>query len=172
MKMRFRLSLLAVIVLFVLTGCDSGDPADDASPSDVAGEYIFTEFVFTPVAQEVVQPINVLDTLVTSTTHLNLFSAGSFIFFYEFVEGDQDFLTGDFSVTDRTVRIDGSSDHRSKYNDLLLMEDFTLRRDETNPNVLTAEIELTVNPSAFSDRYEGIGSLDGTLNLRLVIKQE
>jgi hypothetical protein len=172
MKMRFRLSLLAVIILFVLTGCDSGDPADEARHSDVAGEYRFTEFVFTPTAQ-VVQPINVLDTLVTSDTHLNLSSGGNFIFAYKFVEGDLYFLTGSFSVTERTVRIDGLTENRSLYSQILLREDFTLRRDETNPNVLTADIELTdVNPSAFSDRYKGIGSLDGTLSLRLVIRQQ
>lgn len=170
MNMYSGLTLLAVITVFVLTGCDSGDPADEARPSDVAGEYRFTQFEFTPTAQ-VVEPINVLDTLVTSDTHLNLSSGGNFIFAYKFVEGDLYFLTGNFSVTERTVRIDGLSENRSLYSQLLLREDFTLRRDETNPDVLTAEIDLTVNPAAFSDRYQGVGSLDGRLNLRLVNQQ-
>lgn len=167
MKLRFGLLSAALFSMVVLGACDSGDPIDEPEPRDVAGRYSFTQFVFQPNSA-LVQPINVLDTLVVGRTHLDLSSGGNFIFAYEFVQGDQFFLGGDFGVTANAVRIDGIREQRSSYNKLLLDEDFTLRRSSDTPGVLTAEIPKTIDPVTFSDRYEGIGSLAGTLRLRLV----
>ncbi len=167
MRLQFVLFSVALFSLIALAACDSGDPIDEPHPRDVAGRYVFTEFVFQP-SSSLVQPINVLDTLVVNGTHLSLSSDGSFIFAYEFVNGDLFFLGGDFSVTANSVRIDGIRDQRPTYNQVLLNEDFTLRRSSETPGVLTAEIPQTIDPVTFSDRYEGIGSLSGTLRLRLV----
>ncbi len=166
MKIRLCLSLLAVLVTVSLAACDSGDPIDQPEPRDVAGRYSFTEFEFRPTSSAV-QPINVLDTLETSRTHLDLSSGGNFIFRYGFVAGDEYFLGGSFTVTERSVRIDGAREQRESYNRILLSEDFTLRRDETRSGLLTAEVPLTVNPANFSRRYVGITALEGTLHLRL-----
>ncbi len=167
MKLRFGILSIALLSMVVLGACDSGDPIDEPEPRDVAGRYNFTQFVFQP-SSAAVEAINVLDTLVVGRTHLDLSSGGNFIFAYEFVAGDQFFLSGDFRVTANAVRIDGARDHRASYNRLLLDEDFTLRRNDDAPGVLTAEIPKTIDPAAFSDRYEGINSLSGTLSIRLV----
>lgn len=164
--MRLYPLVAALSLALSVAACDSGDPEDQPQPRDVAGRYSFTEFVFDPISSAV-QPINVLDTLEANTTHLDLSSGGNFIFAYEFVEGDEYFLSGSFTVTEQTVRILGSSDHRESYNRILLAEQFTLRRDEAAPGVLTAEVPLTVNPANFSNRYVGITALEGTLRLRL-----
>lgn len=166
MILRLSPLLAALFVTFSVAGCDSGDPDDQPEPRDVAGSYSFTEFVFQPTSSAV-QPISVLDTLDANSTHLDLSSAGNFIFAYEFVGGDEYFLSGTFTVTERTVRIAGAREHREFYNRILLAEEFTLRRDEAAPGVLTAEIPLTVNPAIFSDRYAGITALEGTLHLQL-----
>lgn len=166
MHNRLLLPLVAVLGCFLFTACDSGDPDDEPRPRDVAGEYRFTEFTFTPTSTSV-QPIAVLDTLVEANTRLNLLSGGSFIFAYEFVGGEEYFLGGNFSVTERTVRIRGNENDREFYNQLLLAEDFNLRRDEAGSDVLSADVPLTVNPAEFSSRYEGILQLEGTLHLRL-----
>lgn len=157
---------IASVVTFLISGCDSGDPVDRPDPSDVAGRYSFTEFIFRPTSPAV-QPINVLDTLNAGRTHLDLSSAGNFILRYEFVGGGEYFLNGTFTVTERAVRIEGLREHREFYNRVLLAEQFLLRRDETAPGILTAEVPLTVNPASFSDRYVGITQLEGELHLRL-----
>lgn len=167
MKLQLGLLSVALLCVLVLGACDSGDPIDEPEPRDVAGRYSFTEFIFQP-SSSLVQPINVLDTLVVGRTHLDLSSGGNFIFAYEFMNGDQFFLSGNFAVTANSVRIDGDREHRSSYNKLLLNEDFTLRRSSDTPGVLIAEVPQTIDPATFSDRYEGIGSLSGTLRLRLV----
>lgn len=166
MRTSIRFPLIAVLGCFLFAACDSGDPDDEPEPQDVAGEYRFTEFSFTPTSTSV-QPISVLDTLVAENTHLNLLSGGSYIFAFEFVGGEQYFLGGTFSVTERTVRIRGAESDRELYNQLLLAEDFNLRRDDTQPDVLSADVPLTVNPAEFSPRYEGILQLEGTLHLRV-----
>lgn len=165
--MRFGFLSVALLGLLAVGACDSGDPIDEPEPRDVAGRYTFSQFVFEPNSAAV-QPINVLDTLVVSRTHVDLSSDGIFFFTYEIEGGDLFFLGGNFSVTASAVRIDGVRDQRASYNRILLDEDFTLRRNADTPGVLTAEVPKTIDPSAYSDRYEGIGSITGILRLRLV----
>lgn len=152
--------------LLIMSGCDSGDPIDRPDPRDVAGRYSFTELRFQPVGGAV-QPINVLDTLDQSGTDLRLSSDGTFILSFEFVNGSPFFLNGQFSVSELTVKIDGSDSQNSTYARLLLSSDFTLRRNLDQPGLLTAEISRVIDPSAFSNRYRGVPSLDGKLFIRL-----
>jgi hypothetical protein len=152
--------------LLIMSGCDSGDPIDRPEPRDVAGQYSFTEFRFQPVGGAV-QPINVLDTLDQSGTDLRLSSDGTFILSFEFLNGSPFFLNGQFSVSESTVRIEGSDSQNSTYARLLLSPDFTLRRNLDQPGLLTAEISRVIDPSAFSNRYRGVPSLDGKLFIRL-----
>ena len=168
MKLRLLIFPILLFGAVALSACDSGDPIDEPEPADVAGRYNFTQFTFQPNSQAVL-PINVLDTLVLDQSHLDLSSGGNFILAYEFIQGDQFFLGGDFRVTATSVRISGSEDDRSDFNRLLLTEEFTLRRDADNTGVLTAEIPRTISdPGDYFDLYEGIESISGTLRMRLV----
>lgn len=165
--MRTLLLLCASAALLLVGGCDSGDPDDDADPRDVAGIYRFTEYSFNPSGTGF-QPIDVLDTLNTATTELRLASDGDFQMLVQFVGGDLFLAHGTFSVTTRAVNLNGSDDDEDDFERLLLDQEFTLRRDPDQPEVLSADIPKTINPSAFSDRYEGVPSMSGTLRLRLV----
>ncbi|GIV60486.1 hypothetical protein GQ464_007935 [Rhodocaloribacter litoris] len=157
-----RLALPGVLLLLLtLSACDSSDTVDfDA----VAGEYVFTRFEFNP-ASSLLQPLDVLDTLVTSNTRLQLFSSGRFTLMYQFVGGPAEFIGGDYTATSARVRLKGNADEKRFYEALLLSNEFTLNRE--GDNVLTADIEREVNLEQFSRRYEGLTAVKGTLSLRL-----
>lgn len=160
-------TLLSVLLVLLIGGCDSGDPIDEPHPRDVAGLYNFAEFTFAP-SGTAFQPIVVLDTLVQSETNLRLSSGGDFILSYQFINGDVFFPAGEFAVTASTVRLNGENSSRPQFEELLLTDEFTLRRSVDEPGLLTASITKTINPSEFSDRYEGVTEMSGTLKLRLV----
>jgi hypothetical protein len=160
------LALPFLVALLILGGCDSTDPDDNGDTREVAGLYRFTEFIFVPEAPAV-ESINVLDTLSAGQTDLRLSSDGTFIFSYQFVNGTPFFLNGGFAATSNTVQIAGIANQNDTYARILLTPSFTLRRDENNPDLLTADIRKTINPSQFSNRYRGINSINGTLRLRL-----
>lgn len=162
-----RSCLLLALLCFALSACDSGDPIDEPHPRDVAGQYEFSEFTFEPTGTAF-QPINVLDTLVQAETNLRLSSGGQFILSYQFENGDVFFPAGRFSVTARTVTLNFDDSYRGQVEELLLSDEMTLRRSEDAEDVLTAEIPKTINPSEFSERYEGVTSMSGALRLRLV----
>ena len=158
-----RAFLPLALVLGLLSACDSNDTSDDFSA--VAGEYTFTRFEFVP-ASSLVQPLNVLDTLETANTQLQLFSTGRFTFMYQFKGGPTEFVGGDYSVTPSQIRIKGLAEERDVYEALLLSNEFTLNR-ESNDTVLRADIEREVNLEEFSDRYVGLKAVLGTLSLEL-----
>lgn len=164
MRILFLVAAALAVVLF--GGCDSGDPVDQPEPEDVAGVYHFTEYTFQP-SGTAFQPIVVLDTLDNEETNLWLSSDGDFILFYRFVSGQLYFPSGNFEVRARAVSLSGSDEDADRFTRLLLDRNFTLRRDPDQPDVLTAEIPKTIDPSAFSDRYAGVESMSGTLRLRL-----
>ncbi len=159
-------SLILVLLILAVSGCDSGDPIDEPHAREVAGQYDFTEFTFEPSGAGF-QPIVVLDTLVLHETNLRLSSGGNFILSYQFVDGDVFFPSGEFSVTAQSVRLNGNDADLDDFEKLLLDDEFTLRRSDDEPGLLTAEISKTIDPSAFSDRYEGVSSMSGTLRLGL-----
>lgn len=162
---------LILVGLLLLSACDSGDPIDEPSPADVAGTYQFTRFEFVPSAAGVLQPISVLDTLNRAATSLELTSGGDFVLSYQFEGGQKHLLTGVFDVSADQVDLDGRRDDRDSYQQLLLSDDLSLERNVPEQNVLTASIQKTINPAAFSDRYQGIESASGTLYIRLVRNQ-
>ncbi len=165
--MKHALPLL-ILALAVLTGCDSGDPINQPTPSDVAGTYRFDELRFVPNASAT-QPANVLSRLTQPATSLSLSSGGNFVLMYSFV-GENDFIvSGDFEVRATTVRIRGLSQHRDQYQRLLLEPDFTLNRDPENPRVLTARISRNVDLQAYDrEAYAGLTDVPGELHVRLV----
>lgn len=160
-------TFLAVLVLLVMMGCDSGDPINQPRPADVAGTYVFQELRFVPNASAT-QPADVGSRLTTGTS-LGLSSGGNFVLMYTFVGEDDYIVSGDFEVRATTVRIRGSSQQRDQYQRLLLEPDFTLQRDPDNPRVLTARISRSVDLEAYDrDAYQGLDNVPGELHIRLV----
>lgn len=164
--MRKLFLFAAAAAVLALGGCDSGDPDDNPDPSDVDGTYEFTQYVFEPSGSGF-QPIQVLDTLDTEETELRLFADGEFFLIYQFVAGDQYLVTGEFDVSTGAVTLSVGDEDQADVERILLSDEFTLRRDPDGSDVLSAEVTKTINPSAFSDRYEGVESMAGTLRIRL-----
>ena len=156
---------VAVLVLatLVLGACDSS--GDDVRPVDVAGEYLFTEFVFVP-ASPLLPAANVLDTLVVSETRLQLFSSSRFTLLFQFNGAQQEFVGGDFRVNERRVRLIGHEDEAGFYRRLLLGTEITLMREADGG--FSAEIPRTVNLEEYSDLYAGLTSVEGVVSLVLV----
>ena len=155
------LCLVLAAALF-LAACDS---SEETRPSDVAGEYIFTEFRFEPDSP-LLPPANLLDTLVTSNTRLQLFSSGRFTLLYQFSGANPEFIGGDFEVSDERIRVRGREDEASFYGQLLLAPEFTLQREGSD--AFHASIRRTVDLEKFSPAYRGLRSVEGAVKLRLV----
>ena len=162
------LTPILLVGLFILQACDSGDPIETPNPAEVAGLYLFEELHFVPDGQGI-EPADLLDTLRTETTIVRLSSSGVFYIDYEFKGGTPYFLRGTFEITARTVQLQGEREHRDEYRKILLEENFILRRDELDQDVLSAEIIKTVDLQAYSpERYAGVSAAPGTLYVRLV----
>lgn len=155
-------ALFLVCAIFV-SACDLTD--DDATPTSVAGEYVFTEFRFVPDSP-LLPPAVVLDTLVQSNTRLQLFSSGRFTILYQFEGADPEFIGGEFTVNEERIRLSGHEDEEEFYRQLLLSPEITLQRTDEGP--LTASIRRTVNLEEYSERYEGLRTVDGVVMLELV----
>ena len=166
---RLALRLLFVVALAgAVSACDSSD-GGDPDPSDVAGVYTVTAFTFGDTNVPVVGSVNVLDTLATDQTSLEILDGGQVLFRYRLrgAGSTSRLLTGEASVRTEQVRItfeDGSETLRRR---LLLPNQITFDRDG---GTLTAEAVETVNLEAFSPRFGTSGALQsvrGTLRLTL-----
>lgn len=157
------LGVFTALLLLFLVACDSNN--DNRSDVEaVAGEYAFVEFRFLPDS-DLLTPVNMLDTLLVENTRLQLFSSARFTLLYQFEGGDPTFVGGTFSVSDRRVRLNGAIDEAAFYEALLLSNETTLDRQDNGD--LSADINRSVNLSAFSNRYRGLPSVDGKTILRL-----
>ncbi len=153
-----------------LAACDSGDPVDGPDPREVAGTYRFTEFTFDPNASAI-PDVNVLDTLVATTTQLRLFEDGSFALEYQFRGGVQSLASGSFRVRSDRIDLTADADDQAKMQSLLLDREVRLNRVANDRRLLEADISKTANLEAFSPgRYEGLTSVPGTLRLRLSLR--
>ena len=159
--------LLSVLALAaVLAACDSND-GPDPEPADVAGEYNVTAFTFDPDIQ-VLDPINVLDTLATGRTRLEILSGGQVFLRYQRQNSPVERLVlGEASVRTEQVRItfeDGTDQDRRR---ILLPSQVTFDREGAT---LSAETEATVDLEAYSPRFGTDGTfrdVDGTLRITL-----
>ncbi len=165
LRLRAILPLLGFCLL-VLAACDSGNALDQSGPEEVAGTYRFTQFEFVPTAT-VLPAANVLDTLTAAATSVRLTNGGDFVFSYQLRGGLEQVLSGSYDVTATRVRLTGQESDAAKYGSLLLDRSLSFERSTTNPDVLTAQVSKTINLAAFSNRYQGIGDVQGTLRLRL-----
>lgn len=161
---------MCLVSVLGLTACDSGDPVDGPDPREVAGTYRFSQFTFDPNASGLSE-VNVLDTLVTSTTRLRLFEDGSFALEYQFQSGPQSLVAGSFRVRSDRVDLTADEDDQAAMRSLLLDREVRLGRTVGNRRVLEADISKTVNLEAFSPgRYAGLTSVPGTLRIQLSLQ--
>lgn len=167
--MAVRFSFLAIVAaVLIFTGCDGGDPINEPRPADVAGSYTIEELRFVPDATAT-SPADVRERLNTEITSLLLSSGGNFLLRYQFIEGDEYFVSGDFDVRATNVRIRGRAVDRPRYQELLLDNEFVLNRDPANPNVLANQVQQRVNLQEFDrERYQGLTDVPGRLHIRLV----
>lgn len=161
MMQKLQLTLL-VLLMLVPIACDSNN--EDDGIAELAGEYTFSEFRFTPDSN-LLEPVNMLDTLVVEATRLQLFSSGRFTLLYQFEGGQSTFVGGNATRTNDGVRISGDRDNEEIFAALLLPVEFELTAESTT--TLTAREDRRVDLARFSDRYEGLPSVEGTLFLTL-----
>lgn len=165
-RMRYlRRFYVVILLVFLLTGCDSTDNFD---VTRLDGTYQFTEFLFDIDATRI-GDARVLDSLDADRTSLE-FAAGtqSFVLRYRFT-GDQSssFLNGDFSTSEDgvTLRFDGDEDERQR---LLLPDRLSLDiledGDRLEASVDRDEVDLTrFDPEG----YAGVPPVSGTLIMQL-----
>jgi hypothetical protein len=146
-----------------LWGCDSNSADQDLGT--LAGEYALQQFRFVPDSP-LLEPVNMLDTLVVGATKLQLFSSGRFTLLYQFEGGKSTFVGGDATATSGGVKLKGDRNDEAVYGGLLLPIEFQLKSG-TAGGTLNATLERRVNLSAFSDRYQGLPSVEGKLILAL-----
>lgn len=151
-----------VLLLLVPVACDSNN--EDNEIGELAGEYSFTEFRFTPDSN-LLEPVNMLDTLAVNATRLQLFTSGRFTLLYQFEGGAATFVGGNATRTNGGVRLKGDLEEEQVFSDLLLPVEFELTASSST--TLTARVDRRVNLAAFSGRYEGLPSVEGTLALTL-----
>lgn len=159
------LSLVVSIMLLVLfTSCDKENPVN-VLPSDVAGDYLFTEFQFVPDASAI-DPANVLDTLVTDKTYLRLIAGGQFILNYQFREGQESIISGEFSVTTDRISLRAAPGSEARLISLLLSSPIEFDRSDATGQI-TSITQKTVDLASYSDNYEGVPPVRGRLIMRL-----
>lgn len=163
------LALVALLIGFIsFTGCGDDNPVR-LSPDEVQGRYDFTEFTFIPDAGALMAA-NVLDTLVMDRTSLLLLDGGQFALNYQFINGEESLISGDFTVTESAVELNMSSGSDDRQNELLLHSPLRLIRNMESSSLETREVR-TKNLSLFSGRYEGIPPVEGELRIKLVLRQ-
>jgi len=163
------LSLMAILFGFLLfAGCSDSNPVT-LSPEEVEGRYDFTEFIFTPDAGALMAA-NVLDTLVLDKTSLLLLDGGQFALNYQFIGGQEAFISGEFTVTKSEVELKTSEGSESRLNEILLHTPLKLARSEESSNLETSVVK-TKDLSSFSDHYAGIPPVQGVLILNLVKRE-
>ena len=163
--MTFLRFTAALVALVAVSACDSGDAIDAPTPGDVAGVYDFDAFRFTPDASALA-PVNVLDTLVTGESFVELLDGGQATLRFRRQGGATRFVPGDFEVRRSELRItfDGGNDDTLAR--LVLPGVLTFERDDDDG--LSLSQELTADLEAYdASRYGGFDDVPGTLTLRL-----
>lgn len=166
----YNTSLALVLVLLVFTACGKDNPVN-VQPGVIAGDYIFTEFQFTPDAAAL-QTANVLDSLVAAETYLRLTSGGQFILNYRYKGSIEAIISGDFTATASSVTLKAASGSDARLSSLLLSSPIVLvRLGETGSNeALTSTSTKTVNLASYSSHYAGVPPVRGVLTLSLTRK--
>ncbi|MCH8557410.1 MAG: hypothetical protein LAT84_06310 [Balneolia bacterium] len=138
-------------------------------PEEVAGTYDFDRFEFVPSASAI-QPAVVLDTLVAENTFLRLTSGGQFLLNYQFQNGPESLISGNFSVSANRVELQPSAGSEARLTSLLLEAPILLTRvpvSGQSRDSFNMENSQTVDLSVYSGRYEGLPPVPGILFLDL-----
>jgi len=160
--MTLRLPLV-VAALVALAGCDSTNPVTPPSPGEVEGNYVFTDFRFVPQAGGLA-PANVLDTLQTANSGLELFGSGRALLRYRIIGGTSDVLDGNFDLSATQLRLRLRED--AGLARLLLSPSITFERvnDGRIRHETPANAPVTVNLAAYDPvRYQGLTQVQGRL---------
>ncbi len=165
-----RLALLSAAVLVAavaFSACDSGNAVDPPTPADVAGVYTFDAFRFQPDAGAL-QGVNVLDTLVTDESFVELLDSGQATLRFRRTGGTTRFVAGTFEVRRDQIRLTFQGGNEATLGRLVLPNVLTFDR---TGDTLSLEDDFTANLEAYdSSRYAGFGSIPGTLTLRLSLR--
>lgn len=160
--------LAAAILLVVVAGCSEENPAN-VTPDEVADDYSFSRFEFIPLATAVA-PANILDTLITANSFLKLTQGGQFLLNYQFTEGPESIIAGNFSLTATQVKLMAAAGSEARLAPLLLDPTVHLDRIPEEGQIgerLELSIVKTADLSKFSDRYQGLPPLQGRLEIIL-----
>lgn len=159
------ISILFVIASLILASC-SEDSVVNVEPEEVAGTFDFSTYEFIPNASAI-QPAIVLDTLAVENTNLRLIAGGQFILSYQFMNGSESVIIGDFTATENEIQLNVSGGNNERMASLLLHSPLVFTRS-ANTNRLTLSENRTVDLSAFSNRYSGIPPVAGRLEIELL----
>jgi hypothetical protein len=165
-----RITILAILFAvgaMSLTNCDKSNPVN-VLPEDVAGTYDFIQFVFIPDAAAL-ESANLLDTLVVGNTNLRLLDGGQFTLNYQFMNGPESIISGDFSVSTSEIRLAAAAGSEARLASLLLHSPLRLKRN-IDLDKLESTTTKTVDLSAYSGRYAGVPPVRGRLILELVLR--
>jgi hypothetical protein len=172
-------SLLLVVTLVAFTGCDTTDPVEPADPIEVEGTYDFVTFRFVPESRGILA-VNVLDTLNTDESFLQLAANEQFRLQYQFVEQTfPDAPRGDFRATrddddSITVELMPRQSDVDEFEAILLGSEVVFTREIAGGDtLLVLSEERTVDLAAYDAvTYGSVGSQPGTLTVELVLRQE
>ena len=163
---RCALLALAVAVL-AFAGCDTNNPGSGLE--EVQGTYAVLELTFDPTEPAVLDDVDVLADLEPGT-RVEIFGDGNALVRFEPVGGFSQLVTGTARATSRTVTVTArSDDDADKLQQVLLPPSFSLNRDESDSNRLSADILLSnVDLEAYNPAdYGGLDRVRGRLTVTL-----
>lgn len=172
-------TLFFAIAFVALTGCDTTDPVEPADPIEVEGTYDFVTFRFVPESRGILA-VNVLDTLNTSESFLQLAANEQFRLQYQFVgQTFPDAPRGDFRATRDnddviTVELTPRQTDVDEFEAILLGSETVFTREVAGGDtLLVLSDERTVDLAAYdAETYGGVDPQPGTLTVEFELRQE
>lgn len=164
-----RCTLLALaLALLAFAGCDTNNPG--SSLVEVQGVYSVEELTFDPTDPGALADVDVLADLRVGTRVEVVGDGTALVRFQPLGSGASQIVFGSARATSRTVtfRVQTNED-ADKLRRVLLPPSFTLNRDETDPNRLSADLLLDdVDLEAYDPAaYTGLDRVRGRMTVTL-----